>query len=72
MGGSATILYGREWPTVVKWRFVKDTGKHNSKGKREGGRRKGRYERTVAYSKDDAAMNPPRGPQHCSRGTLRR
>jgi len=59
MGGSAMILFGREWPTVVTWRFGKDTGKQNGKGKREGGRQKGRYERMVVYSKDDAAMNPP-------------
>jgi hypothetical protein len=55
MGGSATILFGREWSTVVMWRFGKDTGKRN----REGGRRKGRFERTVVYSKDDATTNPP-------------
>jgi len=59
MGGSAMILFGREWATVVTWRFGNDTGKQNSNGKREGGRRKGRYERTVVYSKDDAATNPP-------------
>jgi len=52
------ILFGREWPAVVMWRFGKNTGKQNSKGKRGGGRRKGRYERTVVYSKDDAATNP--------------
>ena len=52
------------------WRFGKNTGKQNSKGKRGGGRRKGRYERTVVYSKDDAATNPRWSPQHSSRGTL--
>jgi hypothetical protein len=44
---------------VVTWRFGKDTGKQNSKGKREGGSQKGRDERTVVYYKDDAATNPP-------------
>jgi hypothetical protein len=55
MAGSATILVGTEWPTLVAWRFGEDTGKQN----REGGRRKGRYERTVVYSKDDAMTKPP-------------
>jgi hypothetical protein len=59
MGGSATILFGREWPTVAICRFRKDTGKQNSKGKREGGRQKGRYERTNGNSKDHAATNHP-------------
>jgi len=71
MGGSATIQFGREWPTVVTWRFGKDTGKQNSKGKREGERWKGRYERTVVYSNDDAVTNSPLGPQHPSWGTIR-
>jgi hypothetical protein len=53
---STTILFGREWPTVVTWRFGNETGRKkgkgkeegrrrsgdNGKGKREGGRRKGR------------------------------
>jgi len=59
MGGSATILFGREWPTVVMWRFGKDTGYQNREGKREGERRKGRYERTDVYRKDSAAKNSP-------------
>jgi len=53
-----------------------DNGKNTREGGRqtgwEGGRRKGREERMVVYSKDDAASNPPWGPPHSSRGTLRR
>jgi len=59
MGGNKTILFGREWPTVVMWRCGKDTVELNCKGKRERGRPKGRYERMVEYSKDNAATNPP-------------
>jgi len=70
IAGSATILFRRAWPTAVTWRFGKDQGKQSCKGKREGGRRKDRYERTVVYSKDNAAMKSPCSPRHSSRGTL--
>ena len=48
MSGSATILFGRDWATVVAERFGK-----------EGGIWKGRYEMTVVYSEDGAATKPP-------------
>lgn len=35
MGVSSTILVGREWPTVVTWRFGKKTGGERCKGKEE-------------------------------------
>jgi len=57
------------------WRGSGDHGKSKREGERqkdrEGGSGKGREERTVVYSKDDAASNPPWGPWHSSRGTLR-
>jgi len=87
------ILFGREWTTVVTWRFRNETGREECRGKeeewwgsgdngkdkrdegsregQEGGTRKGREQRTVVYSKNDAASNPLWGRWHSSRGTLR-
>jgi hypothetical protein len=59
MGGSATILFGKEWATVIMLRFGKDRGKQHSKGKKDRGSQKGAYEGTVVYSKEDAVMKPP-------------
>jgi len=93
MAVSTTILFWRDWPTVVTWRFENEIGREKCKGKeeerqgswniskdnseggrqkgREGGRWKSREERAVVYSKDYAVLNPPSGPWHSSRGTLR-
>jgi len=85
LGVSAMILFGSEWPTVVTCRFAKDIGKQNRKGKgkgrrgrggdnregkREGGRRKARYEGMVVYSKIHAATIATWSPRHRSRWTL--
>jgi len=85
MGGSATVRFVGELPTVATGRFRTDVGGDKCKGKETGwrrrggdnhkgetvrGRRKGREERTVVYSKDDVVMNPPWSPPHSSRGTL--
>jgi hypothetical protein len=37
MAVNTTILFGREWPTVVTWRFGKGTGGVKGKGKEEEG-----------------------------------
>jgi hypothetical protein len=68
-----TLLFGTDSPTVVTWRFGKETARGKGKGKeeglrgsgdnsngtRKGGSRKGREERRVVYSKDDAALHHP-------------
>jgi len=41
MSVSTTILFGREWPTVVVWIFGKEAGGEKGKEKREGRRGSG-------------------------------
>lgn len=86
MGNSATVLFGREWPILVMWRFGKETGGEKCNGNkeqwrwrgadqckrsREGERRKGRDGRMVLYSKDDAMTNPALSQWHSRGRTLR-